>query len=78
MKNKILTLVLIVISLVGHSQSTKWIVDDTHAKIGFKVTHFGISETEGKFTKFSGTVHSDKSDFSHSKIEFVADVNSVY
>lgn len=77
MKNLFLSLILMVITISGYSQSTKWIVDDTHAKIGFKVAHFGISETEGKFNKFSGTVLSDKADFSDSKIEFVIDVNSV-
>lgn len=63
--------------LYANAQSTKWIVDDTHAKLGFKVTHFGISETEGKFTKFTGTVLSDKPDFSDSKIDLTIDVSSV-
>jgi polyisoprenoid-binding protein YceI len=70
-------LLVLVVAISAHSQTTKWIVDDTHAKIGFKVTHFGISETEGKFTKFSGTVLSDKADFADAKIDLIMDANSV-
>jgi polyisoprenoid-binding protein YceI len=77
MKTLITSALLFISTLIVSAQTTKWLVDDTHAKIGFKVTHFGISETEGKFTKFSGTVLSDKPDFSDAKIEFTIDVNSV-
>ena len=46
-------------------------------KLGFSISHFGIPETEGKFTKFDGTVLSDKPDFSDAKINFTVDVNSI-
>lgn len=77
MKTLITFLLLIVTTVNVPAQTAKWIVDETHAKIGFKVTRFGISETEGKFTKFSGTILSDKPDFSDAKIEFTIDVSSV-
>jgi len=77
MKTILISALALLSSIVATAQTTKWIVDDTHAKLGFKVTHFGISETEGKFTKFTGTVLSDKPDFSDSKIDLVIEVNSV-
>jgi polyisoprenoid-binding protein YceI len=55
---------------VANAQATKWGYDSSHAKVGFSISHFGISETEGKFTKFNGTVLSDKPDFSDAKIDF--------
>jgi polyisoprenoid-binding protein YceI len=74
-------LVIVVLIVVGqhytHAQTTQWGFDGSHAKVGFSIAHFGISETEGKFTKFEGTVLSDKSDFSDAKISFVIDVNSI-
>jgi polyisoprenoid-binding protein YceI len=74
-------LVIVVLIVVGqyytHAQTTQWGFDGSHTKVGFSITHFGISETEGKFTKFEGTVLSDKSDFSDAKISFVIDVNSI-
>ncbi len=57
--------------------TTKWELDASHAKIGFSVSHFGISETEGKFTKFTGTVLSDKEDFSDAQIDLTIDVASI-
>lgn len=60
-----------------NAQTTKWGFDHSHAKVGFSVAHFGISETEGKFTKFDGVVLADKPDFSDAKIDFTIDVNSI-
>ena len=59
------------------AQTTKWGYDASHAKVGFSISHFGISETEGKFTKFDGVVLSDKPDFSDGKFDFTIDVNSI-
>jgi polyisoprenoid-binding protein YceI len=59
------------------AQTTKWGYDASHAKVGFSISHFGISETEGKFTKFDGLVLADKPDFSDAKIDFTIDVNSI-
>lgn len=77
MKAILVSTLVLVSSIFATAQSTKWIVDDTHAKLGFKVTHFGISETDGKFTKFTGTVLADKPDFSDSKIDLTIEVSSV-
>lgn len=57
--------------------TTQWGFDASHAKVGFKISHFGISETEGKFTKFDGAVLSDRPDFSDANINFTIDVNSI-
>lgn len=54
-----------------------WKVDPTHSEIKFKVKHLVVSTVTGQFTSFSGTVESDKTDFSDAKISFEADINSV-
>lgn len=77
MKTILISTLALVSAIFATAQTTKWVVDDTHAKLGFKVTHFGISETEGKFTKFTSTVLSDKPDFSDSKIDLTVEVSSV-
>jgi polyisoprenoid-binding protein YceI len=76
MKKTILAAMLL-LRLVVNSQTTKWGYDASHAKVGFSISHFGISETEGKFTKFDGLVLSDKPDFSDANIDFTIDVNSI-
>lgn len=77
MKTIIISALILAAKVFANAQTTQWGYDDTHAKVGFSISHFGISETEGKFTKFSGSVLSDKSDFSDAKIDITIDVNSI-
>jgi polyisoprenoid-binding protein YceI len=60
-----------------HLPAGKWGYDLSHSKLGFSISHFGISETEGRFTKFEGTVYSDKPDFSDAAIELIIDAASI-
>jgi polyisoprenoid-binding protein YceI len=60
-----------------HLPAGKWGYDLSHSKLGFTISHFGISETEGRFTKFDGQVYSDKPDFSDAAIELIIDVASI-
>jgi polyisoprenoid-binding protein YceI len=77
MKKTNLIATLLLINLSNFAQTTQWGYDASHAKVGFTISHFGISETEGKFTRFDGMVLSDKPDFSDAKIDFTIDVNSI-
>ena len=58
------------------AQST-WNVDPVHSNVRFTVSHLVISEVEGSFKKFNGTLQSAKPDFSDAKINFTVDVNSI-
>ena len=59
------------------AQTNKWTVDAVHSNIKFTVTHMVVSEVEGSFKKFDGTVESSKADFSDAVVNFTVDVNSV-
>lgn len=62
----------------GFNAQTNWKVDGSHSKLGFAVTHLMVSETEGKFKVYEGTVTSKSDlDFTDAKIEFSVDVNSI-
>ena len=52
-------------------------IDPAHSEIQFKIRHLMITNVTGSFAKFSGTLESDKDDFSDAEISFEADVNSV-
>lgn len=54
-----------------------WGFDKAHSSVKFSVSHMVVSEAEGAFKKFSGTLVSEKADFSDAKIEFTIDVNSI-
>jgi len=66
--------------LTGNSlaQTTTWKIDPVHSKIGFSVRHLIISEVEGRFKSFEGSITADKEDFSGSKIVFSLDTRSVF
>jgi polyisoprenoid-binding protein YceI len=74
---KVIFIIALAITATKSLAQTKWEYDKTHAKIGFSISHFGISETEGKFTKFSGGVTTTKADFSDAKFDITIDVNSI-
>ena len=61
----------------SHLSIGKWSYDISHAKLGFTISHFGISETEGRFTQFEGKVLSNTPDFSDAKIDLTIDVASL-
>jgi polyisoprenoid-binding protein YceI len=76
MKKAINLFLFLTLSLSIHAQTT-WTVDPSHSELGFSVSHLTISEVDGAFTKFEGTLESSKEDFSDAKISFTADASSI-
>lgn len=75
---KKLVLGIAVLASLSTSAQVNWKLDNSHSKLGFSVTHMMVSETEGKFKIYQGTVASTtETDFTDAKIEFTADVNSI-
>ena len=56
---------------------TKWTIDLAHSSVKFTVTHLVISEVEGQFNTYSGTVTSTNPDFTDANVDFTIDVNSI-
>lgn len=75
MKKLSLLVALVSVSLIN--AQTTWSIDPAHSSVRFSVNHMVISEVEGQFTTFDGTIETTKEDFSDAKIKFTADVNSV-
>jgi len=67
---------LLLISTIALAQKT-YTLDKDHAKVGFSVIHFGISNVEGNFKLIDATLDSKKVDFTDAAITFTADVNSI-
>ena len=74
---KKLSLVIAFFSLVTLNAQTKWGFDPSHSSVRFAVNHMVISEVEGQFLTYEGTIETSKDDFSDAKINFVVDVASV-
>lgn len=59
------------------AQTTKWTLDKSHTDIRFTVTHMTISEVDGEFKDFDGSLTSTCPDFHNSDISFTAKVASI-
>lgn len=55
----------------------KWSIDKAHSNVKFTVTHLLVSEVDGSFKLFDGSMEATKADYSDAKINFTVDVNSV-
>ncbi|MFO0434269.1 MAG: YceI family protein, partial [Sphingobacteriaceae bacterium] len=78
MKKLVLSLASVAIISFGTFAQTNWKIDNSHSKLGFSVTHLMVSETEGKFKIYEGTVSSKSDlDFTDASIDFSVDVNSI-
>ena len=77
MKNLILVLTIILTSFIGLNAQTKWQVDPSHSTVNFSVSHLVISEVDGVFKVFNGSMSSTNEDFSGATINFEIDANSI-
>lgn len=76
MKTFNLFVTLLAFSASAMAQTT-WTIDNTHSKIGFSVSHMAVSETEGKFGDYTGTVTSKSDDFNGAEVTFTAKAASI-
>lgn len=76
MKKIILSLLATAIGFAASAQS-KWNVDPSHSNVKFSVSHMVISEVEGSFSGFEGTLDAPGADFNNSSINFSVNVGSI-
>ena len=77
MKKIVLAISILTLSANLFAQSNTWKTDPAHSNVRFTVTHMAISEVEGQFTSFNGTMISSKPDFTDAQIDFIVDVKSI-
>ena len=76
MKKLIAILFSLAVVTTTFAQNT-WTIDKSHSKVGFNVIHMAVSEVEGKFNDFDGTIISKSDDFNGAEISFVAKTTSI-
>jgi len=54
-----------------------WTLDKAHTNVKFSVSHLVISDVEGQFKTFDGTMDASKPDFSDAKVNFTIEVASI-
>jgi len=79
MKRSFLAVALALVFFGTSFAQATWKFDKTHTKIGFTVDYMLITDVDGYFKKFDGTVttSSNKDDFSNAKVDFTVDAKSV-
>ncbi len=76
MKTTVQTVAFGLALATGAFAQTTWIVDQSHSSVKFSVAHLVISEVEGSFAVYEGTLQASP-DFADAKVEFTVDVNSI-
>lgn len=76
MKKALFLLAIAAAPFVAMAQ-TKWNLDKGHSNVKFSVQHLVISEVEGNFKMFNGTIDAANPDFTNAKIDFTVDVTSI-
>ncbi len=62
---------------IFEATDSKWSVDKSHSNVKFTVSHMLVSDVDGSFKMFSGSMEHTKADYSDAKIDFTIDVNSI-
>lgn len=76
MKHLITLITIVFLSATALAQTT-WKADPAHTQVSFGIIHMGISEVEGKFDKFNGTIRAREDDFSDAQYEMAIEVPSI-
>lgn len=74
---KLLLIASIALAPFSLSAQTNWTLDKSHSSVKFSVEHLVISEVEGNFKMFDGSISAPTADFNNAKINFTVDVNSI-
>lgn len=75
--NSLLMAAMLLVAATTKAQ-TSWNVDASHSSVKFSVSHLMVSEVEGAFKKFDGSIDAPSAnDFNNAKVKFTVDVNSI-
>ena len=77
MRKLITTMAAIMMVVLTYAQTANWGFDQSHSNVRFALSHMVISEVEGNFNSYEGTVRSTKSDFSDAVVKFTINVTSI-
>jgi polyisoprenoid-binding protein YceI len=75
-KLTILSLLGLMLAVIAPARSD-WKLDNSHSNVKFAVTHLLVSEVEGSFKAFEGTLTATKSDFADAAVKFTIDAKSI-
>ncbi len=61
----------------GGKPENKWVIDQSHSEISFKVRHLMISHVNGSFRKFDASIYTTGKDFTTVEVDLWIDAASI-
>ena len=77
MKKIALLCMIVLMGSQAINAQTKWALDKNHTDIRFTAIHMVISEVDGEFKEFDGSVTTASDDFNGAEVEFIAKTASI-
>ncbi len=77
MKREVIAVAALLATSGTMAQATTWKTDNSHSNVKFSVSHLVVSDVEGAFKSYNGTIQSSKPDFTDALIDFTVDINSI-
>ena len=76
---RMLSLITLFVTLTipGLALATTWNIDPDHSTVGFKIRHLMVSNVNGHFTTYSGSIEVNEADITKSKVNVSIDAASI-
>jgi polyisoprenoid-binding protein YceI len=74
---KIAMIIPLFLLLTSFAATETWKSDKSHAELGFRIVHLGISDISGTFNDFDVSINAARPDFSDAVVELSAEVASI-
>ncbi len=74
---KLMILFAMAFAGIAVQAQTTWKVDPAHTRLSFTVSHMVITDVDGRFNVYEGSIVSTKDDFSDAQINFTVDAKSI-
>jgi polyisoprenoid-binding protein YceI len=61
----------------AHAEAAEWVIDTSHSRVGFSVSHMVVSSVSGRFKQFSGKVMLDDANLTKSEVDITIKPESI-
>lgn len=78
MKKISMFLTFLFVASLTISAQTNWSFDKSHSKIGFTVSHMVITDVDGKFNDYEGTIVTEGETFEGAQVNFTIQTASIF
>lgn len=68
---------IIALAIPSLALASTWTIDPEHSTVGFKIRHLMVSNVNGRFETYSGTINVNDADITKSRIDVSIDATSI-